>query len=365
MVLDDAGENPKKIVVVGGGRTGEAILDLLTKDTRFDPYVLETDYDRLRFLRDLGYVGEQISGTETLELKSVLKDATAVICAAPPSVSPRVANAAKEAGCHYIDLCEDAAAVGKVVALAADSDLYFVPGCGLAPGLVSTLTDQMVRAATQQAEITAYVGVLPATKTNRLGFGDLWNIDGLMAEYTNPCRALVAGEIVAEPALQQLEELTIAGTEYEAFSTSGGLDDLVKHYRGTVQALSFKTIRYPGHLDYIRFLLDDLKLSDRLYLLRNLLLNGLTKGEEDKVVIRITDRNTENSRELNLVFRAKPLSGGRYRSAVANVSAHHVCAVLDILTSGLAPHGGVLHHSDLTLEILNQSRYSELFSSSE
>ena len=55
-------EHPKKIVVVGGGRAGEAILDLLARDARYDAVVCETDYDRLRALRAAGFKGEQISG---------------------------------------------------------------------------------------------------------------------------------------------------------------------------------------------------------------------------------------------------------------------------------------------------------------
>jgi saccharopine dehydrogenase-like NADP-dependent oxidoreductase len=348
--------HPKKIVVVGGGRAGEAILDLLNEDERYEPFVCEIDYDRLRALRAAGFVGEQVSGTDIRQMGPVLQDAACVICAAPPAVAIPLAKSALEAGCHYVDMSEDASQIEEVVTKATGGNQCFAPGCGLAPGLVPTLVDAMIREAHEAADITAYVGVLPAEKTNRLGYGNMWGIDGLMAEYTNPCQALENGSIITTPPLEALEQIAIDDESFEAFTTSGSLEDLVQHYRGEVQGLDFKTLRYPGHLDYIRFLLDDLKLSDRLYMFRNLLLNGLPRIGRDRVIIHIVDRNPAHPRHMTRVFDAVALKDGNFRSALFSVAAQHVCAVVDIIVQGLAPCQGVLHHSDLTLELLGKSR---------
>ncbi|MBV1904420.1 MAG: saccharopine dehydrogenase NADP-binding domain-containing protein [Marinosulfonomonas sp.] len=346
-----------KIVVVGAGRAGEAILDLLCKDARFQPLAIDIDYSRVRAMREAGIAAEQASGSDAAQIIPILKGAAAVVCAAPPAVTAPLAHFAAEIGCHYVDMCEDLSAVEKVVAEAGESEFCFASGCGLAPGLVTLLVDTMIKEAPDGADITAFVGVLPAERTNRLGYGNLWGIDGLMAEYVNPCLAIENGEIVTGPPLQNLEQIQIGSESFEAFSTSGSLGDLAQYYHGKVQGLSFKTLRYPGHLDYIRFLLDDLKLSKRLYMFRNLLLNGLPKIERDRVIIHIIDRNPTRPQHQTRLFDAIALENGKYRSAVSSVAAQHVCAVIDIIVHGLAPCRGVLHHSDLTMDTLGRSRY--------
>lgn len=348
----------RKIVVVGGGRAGEAILDLLTRDGRYDPFVCETDYDRLRTLRDAGYAGGQISGTDSHQMAMVLQDAACVICAVPPSVAPPLAAAALAAGCHYVDISEKAQGIADIAAKADAAVQQFAPGCGLAPGLVSAMVDMMIRQGPEGADITAYTGVLPTRKTNRLGYGDLWGIDGLMAEYTNPCLALQQGEVVTLPPLDMAEEVTVGNVRFEAFTTSGSLENMVRRYRGQVKGLVFKTLRYPGHLDYIRFLLDDLNLSDRPYMFRNLLMNGLPKIDRDRVIIHIVDHNPDHPRQMTRLFHATELADGHVRSAVSAVTAQHVCAVTDILVQKLAPPRALLHHGDLTLDLLGHSRFA-------
>jgi len=357
----DATRGRSRIVIVGGGRAGEAIARLLLQDSRFDPLVLDTDYNRLRELREAGITGAHVSGTDTVQLEPILREAACAVCAAPPAVAAPLARAANAFGCHYVDTCEDISETEKVLAEALSLDSCFAPGSGLAPGLVTCLVDTMIREGSPSADITAYIGVLPAEKTNRLGYGNLWGVDGLIAEYTEPTIALRDGRIIPREPLGALEPVTVAGKDYEAFSTSGNLETLVRHYVGQLEGLELKTLRYPGHHDYIRFLLDDLHLSKRLYMFRNLLLNGLEPVERDRVILHIVDRDPAAPREMTRVFAADGPDGANGANAVSSVTAQHVCAVVDILVHGLAPKQGVLHHTDLTLEVLAQSRFGRVF----
>jgi saccharopine dehydrogenase-like NADP-dependent oxidoreductase len=368
MSLHDTAQPAKRIIIVGGGRAGEAILTLLATDARYEAFVCEIDYDRLRALREAGHEGAQISGADARQMEPLLADAACVICAAPPSVAGPLARAAFAVGCAYVDMSEETEAISALEDEVQAAGLCFAPGCGLAPGYVATLVDAMIRDAGAQADITAYVGVLPASRENRLGYGNLWGIDGLMAEYTNPGHALVNGEIVSTAPLKALEEITIGAEQFEAFTTSGSLEELARHYQGHVRGLAFKTLRYPGHLDYVRFLLDDLKLSERLYMFRNLLLNGLPMIERDRIIIHVIDRNPQAPRQITRLFgtahtehEPAPASDDENGagSTVAHVAAQHVCAVTDIIVQGLAPRHGVLHHNDLTMELLGQSRFAD------
>lgn len=362
MVSTSTSQAAQKIVVVGGGgRVGRAVMDLLATDARYDPFAIETDYAKVRALREDGLAGEHLSGTDQHGLEPHLRDAACVICAAPPSVSVPLARAARAYGCHYVDVCEDIALTETVNAVAEGAETCFAPGSGLAPGLVTAMIDRMIREGGPGADITAYVGVLPAEKTNRLGYGNIWGVDGLVAEYTHPTQALQMGAVVEQPPLAGYETITLNGQDYEAFTTSGSLETLVRHHAGGIRGLQFKTLRFRGHLDYIRFLLDDLKLSQRLYMFRNLLMNGLDDVERDRVIIHIVDRGAETPREITHAFEATPLPDGATQSAVSAVTARHACAVMEVLTQGLAPKKGVLHHHDLTLDVLATTRFGEDF----
>ncbi len=350
-----------RIAIVGGGRTGSAIADLLRQDGRYDPYVLDIDYDCLRRLSEAGIAGAHLSGTDTAPLTAVLRKSGAVICAAPPAVAAPVARAANAAGCPYVDMCEDMVENRKVLAEATSPDVWFAPGAGLAPGLLACLVDEIIREGQPSAEICAYVGVLPAEKTNRLGYGNLWGVDGLVAEYTVPTVALEGGKIVPREPMGSLESVVVDGEPFEAFSTSGNLETLVHHSEGQVRGLELKTLRYPGHHDYIRFLLDDLRLSERPYMFRNLLLNGLEPVDRDRVILHIVDRDPSGPRQMTRIIEAEAADGAATQSAVASVTAQHACAVMDILVTGLAPRKGVLHHTDLPLAVLAQSPFGRVF----
>lgn len=353
----DVFKQPWKVVVVGGGRAGGAILAQLAKDPRFDPFVLDVDYGRVAELRVAGIQGAEVSGNDVLAMATILKDAACVICAAPSSVAPTVARAASAAGCHYVDLCEVSPVTPERMGADLGPGQCFVPSCGLAPGFVSVLVDEFIREGDTSADITVFTGVLPADRTNRLGYGNLWGLDGLIAEYTNDCMSLKNGKIVTGHPLRDAENLAINGSTYEAFSTSGSLDNLVRNYSGRLSGLRFKTLRYPGHLDYILFLLEDLNLKERLYLFRNLLLNGLDPVERDTVLIHIVDRNPRTPRSLTHVYHATAHTDGHFSSAVSTVSASHVCAVVELLVRGLVPAEGVLHNCSIDLDHLMQSRH--------
>lgn len=347
----------KPVVIIGGGRMGLAIATLLQSDGTYAPLIVEQDYERLKELQHLDFNCVEARGTDSEKLTPLLKDADAVICAAPASIAPFVARMAVEAGCHYVDLCEDPVVIEKIADQAGNAVTGVAPGCGLAPGYVSLLVDDMIKRAGPSVDITAYVGVLPAIRTNRLGYGNMWGIDGLLSEYARPCKAIVNGHAKVLAPLQELEQLSVDATQYEAFTTAGSLDDLVDHYQGKVQGLMFKTLRYPGHLDYFQFLQEDLRLSERPYMLKNLLLNGLQAVQMDKVIIHIVDHNDDKGNAITKVFEATEQSDGYVQSAVSTVAAAHACATMDILVRNLAPRGGLLHHTMLKLELLGKSGF--------
>src|SRR3546814_8868212 len=105
--------------------------------------------------------------------------------------------------------------------------------------------------------------------SNALKYNLTWSTDGLINEYCNPCEAIHEGELREVLPLEGLEYISLDGLDYEAFNTSGGLGTLCETLENKVRELNYKTVRYPGHRDIVKLLVDELRLSRRRHILRS------------------------------------------------------------------------------------------------
>jgi saccharopine dehydrogenase-like NADP-dependent oxidoreductase len=51
---------------------------------------------------------------------------------------------------------------------------------------------------------------------------------------------------------------------HEACTTSGGLGTIAETYEGKVETLDYKSMRYPGHLAGMQWLLEELRFKEDL-----------------------------------------------------------------------------------------------------
>ena len=70
----------------------------------------------------------------------------AVISSLPYFCNPTVAEIARAHRMHYFDLTEDVAVTDRVRAISEASDRAFIPQCGLAPGFISIVTNELIGA---------------------------------------------------------------------------------------------------------------------------------------------------------------------------------------------------------------------------
>ena len=99
------------------------------------------------------------------------------------------------------------------------------------------------------------------TTSNHLQYALNWSTEGLINEYANLCEILEDGKLVRVPALEGLQSLIIDGRSYEMFYTSGGAGSLVSTHENSVKNLCYKTIRYPGHCEKMRFMMNHIILK--------------------------------------------------------------------------------------------------------
>lgn len=351
------------VLVVGAGRMGQRIASLLGQDGRFAALIAASDKDTLAQAGQNGLATSMASGSQFRDdLNHLVKSSSAVILTDGSISSIDLAEIAYKNGSHYLDIIEksgNSEGLEKLLYnLPAQSHLCFAPGCGLAPGHVTGLAAEVLEHAGPLAEITVFVGVLPAKPTNRLGYANIWSIDGLIGEYSNKCLAIKGGDLIVLPPLTEKEQISVGGFSLEAFTTAGSIDGLAQQYAGRVDSLVFKTLRYPGHLNYIEFLLHDMGLTNRLYQLRNLLMTALPKTENDRVLIalRVRENPEANEQWTYQVLHAKKV-GDHYLSAIGAATASHVCAMTDLICTQRSQAIGFIGPGSIGPQLLRASPF--------
>ena len=178
------------------------------------------------------------------------------------------------------------------------------------------------------------VGALPQHPHNVLKYSLTWSTEGLINEYGNPCEAIVDGRTVEVRPLEGMEEIEIDGTLYEAFNTSGGLGSLAQSFGSSCESMDYKTIRYPGHCEQMRLLMNDLKLNQDRGTLKRILENAVPQTLQDVVIVyaAVTGMQNGELREENYVSKIYPqIIAGRLWSAIQVSTAAGLCAVLDLV----------------------------------
>lgn len=201
------------------------------------------------------------------------------------------------------------------------------------------------------------VGALPQRANNAFHYSLTWSTDGVINEYGNPCYGIEGGKPVVVQPLEGLESIQIDGCEYEAFNTSGGLGSLADLYRGKIQTLNYKTMRYPGHCEKMRLLMNDLKLNEDRGTLKRILEKAIPKTYQDIVIVYVTVEGIKHGEltEKSYVKKVYPENIlGLEWSAIQVSTASGVCAVVDlVLGQANEYHGFVLQEKFHLTDVLS------------
>jgi saccharopine dehydrogenase-like NADP-dependent oxidoreductase len=169
------------------------------------------------------------------------------------------------------------------------------------------------------------------------------------------------------PPLEELEEFSLDGIRYEAFNTSGGLGTLCETLAGKVRVLNYKTVRYPGHRDIMKILIQDLRLGERRELLKDILENALPATMQDVVLVFVTVSGTKGGRYVQESYASKIYGttvAGVARSAIQITTAAGICAVLDLLSQGVVPRHGLVRQEEIPLRTFLANRFGRAYATS-
>jgi lysine 6-dehydrogenase len=254
-----------KILVLGAGRMGHgAAFDLIHNSPGVES-VTVADFD----LGKAEHVASSVGGSITAgqvdasnydEIVELFRGHDSVISCVNYWYNVALSKASIETGANFCDLGGNNYIVDEQLALDADAKaagVNIIPDCGLAPGMVSILAMHGAARFDSVDEIHIRVGGLPQDPQPPLNYQLVFSVEGLINEYIEVARVIRDGKIVEVPSMTELESLSFEGfPPLEAFQTSGGTSTLPDTFLGKIKHLDYKTIRYAGHCDKFKTMID-------------------------------------------------------------------------------------------------------------
>jgi saccharopine dehydrogenase-like NADP-dependent oxidoreductase len=364
-----------RVLVLGAGKIGSLIAGLLEESGDYAVTLADSRPGAAAEVASAHHLAGGGGGIRALDLDAThLGDLEAalrthridaVVSSLPYYCNELVARAARNTGCHYFDLTEDVRSATAVLAIASGATTAFAPQCGLAPGFISIAAAELIRHFQSVRTVKLRVGALPQHPNNVLKYSLTWSTEGLINEYGNPCLSVVNGEPQQVQPLEGLEEIEIDGTLYEAFNTSGGLGSLADSFGAGVEAMDYKTIRYPGHCEQMRLLMNGLKLNQDRGTLKRILENSVPQTLQDVVIVyaAVTGLQEGELREENYVNKVYPqVIGGRLWSAIQITTAGGICAVLDLVLRHPEQYRGFVRQEQFPLNQVLANRFGRYYS---
>lgn len=352
-------EQTKNILIAGAGKIGTTLAALLA--TIKQTQIILVD-------KSLKNCPSFITQKKTIERyecdvtnASVLfeliqkKQITAIVSCLPYFCNFSVAEVAKANNCHYFDLTEDVGTTRDIFRLAQNAQTAFVPQCGIAPGFINVVANDLIKQCDSIETVKLYCGALPQKSTYPMGYALTWSTEGLINEYANPARVIKKSQLIETASLTGIENLILNNEAYEAFYTSGGIGTLVDTYKDKVQTMYYKSIRYPGHYKKIKFLMQDLKLINDRPTLKRILENALPTTENDFVIMHIVVKGIVNNKPCELIdtrrFYPEKISTQKI-TAIQFVTSTAAAVTIDTVLSNPNHYRGPIKQEDFKLNTL-------------
>ncbi len=351
-----------KYTVIGAGMMGSAAAYDLAKTNPSDEIVL-ADINIQQTRSAATAIGGNVTPVRidvnnTREVIKLIEGSGAVISAVTYSVNYQMTKAAIEAGVPMCDLGGNNDVVERQLSLdeaAKEKGITIVPNCGLAPGLINILAMEGTKEFEQLDSIHLRVGGLPQHPRPPLYYQIVFSVEGLINEYAEKATVIRDGKTELIDPMSGLEDIEFPepfGT-LEAFNTSGGLSTLTQLLDGKVNNLDYKTIRYKGHCEKFKTLLDlgfatsepmmvggSVKTNREFF--ADLLRKKLDYGDKDVVLARATISGRTATAAKTLVYEfVDYYDDAGKMTAMMRTTAFPTSIVAQMLAHGIITERGV------------------------
>ena len=241
---------------------GSTIARDLAKSKHVDQVtVYDVDRDRLRALAERDHTTKLSTKIHDVRKKNetakLLRRFDVGVGALPHGLSEYAILATITAGVDFVDLIFGWRFGQREIHSAAKrKGITVIPACGLAPGLTNILAMAAAERMDRVDEVHIKVGGIPERPKPPLNYRIVFSFEAVLEEYLRKARIIRNGRITDVPALTGLETITFHAPigKCECFYTDG-LSTLIQTLR-KVREMDEKTIRWPGHAEQIRTLID-------------------------------------------------------------------------------------------------------------
>ncbi|MCM3357897.1 saccharopine dehydrogenase C-terminal domain-containing protein [Psychrobacillus sp. MER TA 171] len=353
-----------KVAVLGAGLMGkEAARDLILSPNVEKVYLCDLDVGQANMFKEKMQNSKievlRLDANDDANLIEVMKKADVVINALFYSFNEKVARTAVDVGVHSIDLGGHiGGATDAVLSLdekAQAKGVTIIPDLGVAPGMINILAGYGASKLDEVTDIHLYVGGIPVEPEGIFKYNIVFSLEGVFDHYTDPSHVIRNGQLEEIDSLTEVEPIEFDGyEELEAFHTAGGTSTLTKSFPN-VQTLEYKTIRYKGHAEKFKLLVD-LGLTDKnktvnaggnivnvREVLKEVLTPSLLLGDkEDAVLLRVIVKGEKEGNETiytyEMATQKDPLSG---ETAMARATANTISVVAQMIGNGVITKPGV------------------------
>ncbi len=376
-----------KIFIAGAGGIGRAAALLILDAQNWDCEVVIGDVSETQLEEAATWIQKGIGKKDEVGIfhmpdvndiaayEELLSDFDVLLDCLPGKMAPAMARLCLEYGLHYANLTEYVNETQEIEKIAADAESGFILQTGLAPGYVNLLALHLIELFRKRYgngkldRLSMRVGALTQYTESPHFYGFTWSSIGVATEYIKDSEAVRNHEIVRLPSLSEPETLIINGKHYEADLTSGGAADLPQALKEEIRQIDYKTIRYPGHYDWVKsWLKNDNNSESKIERFEKYLIANVPLVEDDVIVIYASISGIDEQGHLRSIQHAQHIYpmvfGAITMRAIQICTAAPLVECARLLLSG--EYQGVIHQSQIDpaaiLEgvIVRQAYHSEL-----
>jgi len=353
-----------KIGVLGSGLMGkEAARDLVlssgVKEVGLADINIEEAEKVCRVLSSPKLIAYKVDATNKSDLAKFMKKFDVIINALFYTFNETVAKVAIEVGVSSVDLGGHIGHITDKVLLlheeAQKKGITIIPDLGVAPGMINILSGYGASKLDELQSIKLYVGGIPVHPEPPLQYNHVFSMEGLLDHYTDKSVILRDGRELEIDSLSEVEKIEFDSfRNLEAFHTSGGTSTLLKTFPN-IDCLEYKTIRYAGHAEKFKLLVD-LNLTRKDYKVdvngvmvspREVLLKVLDpivalEEKDDAVLLRVLISGRKSNCSVTYEYEMVTYKNSEFNiTAMARATATTISIVAQLIANGTIDKRGV------------------------
>lgn len=320
------------IFIAGAGGIGQAVALLIAEQNHFDADMYIGDIDLEKASRVVEWVLSSVptdshikpvkmgSSAPDSNLTRAFEESGVLLDCLPGSLAPTMASFAIQYHMHYANLTEYVKETDMIIEMSRNAKTGFVLQTGLAPGYINILGMKLFQDFCERFKVDKIerlamkVGALTNNAVAPHFYGFTWSPIGVATEYLKDAWVVRNGEKTSVKALSATEGIVLNGVAYEDDFTSGGAADLPDALQAKVKSLDYKTLRYPGHYDWVRQQLNQITSGDKVQQLEEIMLKYIPMVDDDRVVVYASASGQDPNGHFHMIEKTlciPPLTVGR------------------------------------------------------